>query len=47
MLPVIAVLQVMRARWEEELLVESVPGYEKYRDSTPGLVPAFTRSSRT
>lgn len=36
----LAVMQVVRARWEERLLLGTMDGYAEYRSRTVGLVPS-------
>ena len=38
-LAALAAMQVVRARWEERLLLRTVDGYAEYRDRTVGLMP--------
>ncbi|WP_310529970.1 isoprenylcysteine carboxylmethyltransferase family protein [Nocardioides sp.] len=40
----LVVFQVLRARREEALLLNELPGYAAYKERTPMLVPAFGRS---
>lgn len=39
-LAALAVMQVVRARWEERLLLGTMDGYAEYRSRTVGLVPS-------
>lgn len=39
-LAALVTMQVLRARWEERLLLDTMDGYDEYRSRTVGLVPS-------